>query len=93
MVLLVEILPILILAVFSALIGREIDKRIKNKKYIIILFFSIEIVFLIIFLGGLFLKSFAVGFSITIIMLFLLLIQVIFLFINIRTENKKKNNN
>jgi hypothetical protein len=93
MILLVEVLPILILAGFSVFIGWKIDKRIKNKKYIIIIFFSIQILFLIIFLRELFLESFKLGFSITLIMIFLLLIQVLFLFTSIRAANSIENAN
>jgi len=92
-VLLIKILPIVILAAFSVFIAEKINKRIKNKKNIIIIFFSIEIVFLTIFLGRLFLESFKLGFGITLIMLFILFIQILFLYIKIRTENDVKNNN
>ena len=87
MILLVKILPLMILAVFSVFIGSKLNKIITNKKIIIILFFSVEIIFLIIFLSGLFLESFKLGFSITLIMLFLLLIQILFLYISIKAAN------
>jgi hypothetical protein len=89
MILLVEVLPCIIFAAILIFIANRIDKKIKNKNRIVILFFLTQIVLYIIILIDFYLQSFKLGLLITSIMLFFMLLEIIFLKTSYNYTKKK----